>query len=92
MRRTGLAAVGLGVALLALSSAIADSANAQAAKVTTDVGPHYVGEAVSIRVTAVGFEEDLPPTAEVPLPTTLPLLMSGVMGFAYLGYRRRRAA
>lgn len=31
-------------------------------------------------------------TSEVPLPTTLPLLMSGVMGFAYLGYRRRRAA
>lgn len=31
-------------------------------------------------------------TPEVPLPTTLPLLMSGVMGFAYLGYRRRRAA
>ena len=30
--------------------------------------------------------------SEVPLPTTLPLLMSGVMGFAYLGYRRRRAA
>jgi hypothetical protein len=31
-------------------------------------------------------------TPEIPLPTTLPLLMSGLMGFAYLGYRRRRAA
>ena len=78
MRRTGLAAVGLGVALLALSSAIADSANAQAAKVTTDVGPHYVGEAVSIRLTAAGFEEDLVPSVEVSPPTNGSLDLVGV--------------
>lgn len=78
MRRVGLAAVGISAALLALSSSVAGSANAQAAKVTTDVGPHYVGEAISIRVTAVGFEDDLPPTAEVPLPTNGSLELVGL--------------
>lgn len=47
---------------------LADAAYGQAAQVTTGVGPHYAGEEISIRVTAVGFEEDPPPIVEVPAP------------------------
>lgn len=53
---------------LVLALVAADSAFAQAAQVTTDVGPHYVGEPVAIRVTAVGFEEE--PTPEIQVPPT----------------------
>jgi hypothetical protein len=51
---------------------------AQAAQVTTDVGPHYVGEAVSIRVTAVGFEEDPPPVVEAPPASSGSIQLVGV--------------
>jgi len=78
VRWAGSAAVGLCAALLALSPVVARRANAQAAKLTTDVGPHYVGEVVSIRVTAVGFEEGQAPTVEVPSPRNGRLELIGV--------------
>jgi hypothetical protein len=53
---------------LALGLAPAGRAHAQAAQATTDVGPHYAGEPISIRVTAVGFEEDPAPRIDVPAP------------------------
>ena len=65
MRQIQLAAVGFGAVWLALSPFFAGSALAQAAQLTTDTGPHYVGEAVGIRVTAVGFEEEPAPTVMV---------------------------
>lgn len=57
---------------------LAESVLAQAAQVTTDVGPHYVGEPVAIRVTAVGFDEEPTPQAEVPAPTAGRLDLVGV--------------
>lgn len=68
MKRTSAAEVAFGLMLLLLSWGYAATAGAQAAQLTTDVGPHYVGEAVSVRVTAVGFDEDPVPTAEVAPP------------------------
>ncbi len=65
----------LAVALLSLPTGLA---HAQAAQVTTDVGPHYVGEAVSIRITAVGFDENPAPKVDVPAPDSGRLDFVGV--------------
>ena len=78
MRRTGFARSASLLAVLGLSFVAGRAAFGQAAQVTTDVGPHYVGEAVSIRVTAVGFEEDPPPVAEVRAPAQGSLQLVGV--------------
>jgi hypothetical protein len=57
---------------------VAERAAAQAAQVTTDVGPHYVGEPLAVRVTAVGFDEDPPPVVEVAPPAAGRLDFVGV--------------
>ncbi len=47
------------------------AAGAAAQQVSLDLpqGPHYVGDAIEIRVVAEGFEEDPAPVAEVPPPS-----------------------
>lgn len=58
-------------ASLALAALLlATGASAQTVKVNVDQGPHYVGEAVSIRVTALGFEEEPAPRAAVQPPAS----------------------
>lgn len=61
-----------------LAAALAPRASAQSAQVATEPGPHYVGEPVSIRITAVGFDEDPPPVAEAPTPAEGQLELVGV--------------
>lgn len=78
MSRADTAAASVLVLLLALSTVAAGRASAQAAQVTTDVGPHYVGEAVAIRVTAVGFEEEPTPSVEMAPPRNGSLELVGV--------------
>lgn len=71
MRR---AARGLPLALLLAA------AGAAAQQVSLDLpkGPHYVGDAIEIRVVAEGFEEEPVPEAEAPAPSQGSLALLGV--------------
>lgn len=68
------ARVGIVLALLIAASA----ANAQQMKVQVPRGPHYLGDAIDLRVTAEGFEEDPPPQIEVTPPRAGSLRLIGV--------------
>ena len=71
-------ALAAGLCAALLGAVGASAAFAQAAQVTTEPGPHYVGEPVSIRITAVGFEEDPPPVAAAPAPADGELELVGM--------------
>ncbi len=69
------------VALLAIAGlaiAVAPAVRAQDVQVAVDPGPHYVGDAISIRLTARGFEEQPTPQAAAPDPPSGSLEFAGV--------------
>jgi hypothetical protein len=69
------------VALLAIAGvavAFAPAVRAQDVQVAVDPGPHYVGDAISIRLTARGFEEQPAPQAAAPAPPSGSLEFAGV--------------
>ena len=71
MRR---AARGLPLALLLAAAGAA----AQQVSLELPPGPHYVGDAIEIRVMAEGFEEEPAPVAEAPPPPVGSLALLGV--------------
>jgi hypothetical protein len=72
VRRAGSLAIA--VLLLGTATGVA----AQQASVRVERGPHYVGEAVSIRISADGFEEEPAPEIEVEPPERGSLVFVGV--------------
>jgi len=68
------AARGLPLALLLAAAGAA----AQQASLELPQGPHYVGDAIEIRVVAEGFEQDPAPVAEAPPPSQGTLALLGV--------------
>jgi hypothetical protein len=65
---------GLPLALLL----VAAGATAQQVSLDLPQGPHYVGDAIEIRVVAEGFEEEPAPVAEAPPPSQGSLALLGV--------------
>ncbi|MDB4433156.1 BatD family protein, partial [bacterium] len=68
----------LAAALIAIAWLVASHAAAQEVGVKASRGPHYVGEAIEIQLTASGFDEDPTPEPQVPPPLLGRLELVGV--------------
>ena len=66
------------LAIAGLEIAFAPAVRAQDVQVAVDPGPHYVGDAISIRLTVRGLEEQPTPQASAPDPTNGSLEFAGV--------------
>lgn len=57
-----------------------------------DVGDGIFDSAVFIQGGSFGGTPPPPPTNVIPIPAALPLMLTGLMGFGVMGYRRRHQA